>query len=177
MGKWIKENFLAFPNPLVNRILRDDLTMVEYKVLLLCVRWSIGYGKEICTPSLTALSNTTGHARKYLSRVLKSLVKKGYLTLVNAADVMDEREGGHVLSLSAAGLRDYTRIGESDPIMWRDIFRANRTYFLNILGFYEKRLGIMKECIKERDWARLEAELSRAKEVRRRMFKEEEEDL
>jgi hypothetical protein len=76
------QNFLAIPNPIVDRVLRDNLSGSELKALLLCIRWTIGYKKETCTPSLTALSNKTGHARKFLSKVLKNLVDKHYIQLV-----------------------------------------------------------------------------------------------
>ena len=80
-----KDGFLKLPNVLMDRILKSDLTGVELKVLLLCLRWTVGYRKEICTPTLTALERETGHARKFVSRVLRSLVDKRFLQLVKAS--------------------------------------------------------------------------------------------
>lgn len=77
-----KRGFLKLPNTLLDRILRSNLTGVELKVLLLCVKWTIGYRKPACKASLTALSRCTGHARKFLSNVLKRLVADGFLQVV-----------------------------------------------------------------------------------------------
>jgi len=77
--------FLRLPNSLLDEILRSDLSATQLKVLLLCLRWTIGYRKETCKPSLTALSNCTGHSRQFLSRVIKKLVDKNFLRLVTPA--------------------------------------------------------------------------------------------
>ncbi len=78
----IPGGFLAVPNVLVDRFLKSDLSAVGLKVLLLCLRWTIGYDKETCSPTLTALERATGHKRKFLSKVLQNLVATRFLQLV-----------------------------------------------------------------------------------------------
>ena len=42
-----------------------------------------------------------------------------------------------IIKYSAGGLRDFTRIASSDPIMWRDIFLDNSVNIINILDVIE----------------------------------------
>jgi prephenate dehydrogenase len=55
--------------------------------------------------------------------------------LVHAVGTADV-EGENVLSFTAGGFRDFTRIASSDPVMWRDIALMNREALLaSIDGF------------------------------------------
>jgi hypothetical protein len=107
----IEGGFLALPNTLVDRILKSDIS-VEVKVLLLCVRWTIGYGKEICTPSLTDLERETGHKRKFISRVVKNLVAKGFLEQVAPAGWREKAKYRVPLKWDSP-----TIVGQSEPCL------------------------------------------------------------
>ena len=53
------------------------------------------------------------------------------------------------LQYSAGGLRDFTRIAASDPIMWRDIFIDNSENILKVLDSFSKNLDEMKKAIQK----------------------------
>lgn len=77
-----KRGFLKLPNPILERILQSNLSGVELKVLLVCLRWTVGYRKATCTASLSDLARATGHARKFMSNVRNKLVDAGFLQIV-----------------------------------------------------------------------------------------------
>ncbi|MDA0997688.1 MAG: prephenate dehydrogenase/arogenate dehydrogenase family protein, partial [Proteobacteria bacterium] len=47
-------------------------------------------------------------------------------TIVGTATELGEDLQKEIIQFSASGFRDFTRIAASDPVMWRDIFLANR---------------------------------------------------
>ncbi len=79
---------------------------------------------------------------------------------------LDAGNGGGVLNNAAAGLRDFTRIAASDPVMWRDICLANREALLVALQNYQNELKDIAAAIAANDGAALEAIFTRAKRAR-----------
>ena len=76
-------------------------------------------------------------------------------------------EGGEeVVRFSAGGLRDFTRIAASDPVMWRDILIRNRSEVLESIAMFRKALQRLEDLIRAQDEPRLMEEFQRAKEVR-----------
>lgn len=81
--------------------------------------------------------------------------------------ILDVADGGEeLLSFSAGGLRDFTRIAASHPMMWRDILIRNRGEVLGSIARFRKVLEQIEEMIRTEDTARLIQEFQRAKEVR-----------
>jgi prephenate dehydrogenase len=78
--------------------------------------------------------------------------------------------GEELLRFSGGGLRDFTRIAASHPIMWRDILIRNRGEVLESIARFRKALGRIEEMIKTQDAARLVQEFQRAKEVRKQLW-------
>jgi len=76
-------------------------------------------------------------------------------SLVNAVDGYD-RFGGDLLSFSAGGFRDFTRIASSDPVMWRDIALTNREAILETMDFFTGYLEKLRDLIEAEDAAGLE---------------------
>tara|TARA_B110001452_G_scaffold179615_1_gene150759 strand:+ start:1212 stop:2117 length:906 start_codon:yes stop_codon:yes gene_type:complete len=76
-----------------------------------------------------------------------------------------------VIQYSAGGLRDFTRIAASDPIMWRDIFIDNSENILNVLEDFSTNLEEMKKAIKEKNGNKLIKLFSATKEVRKDIIK------
>jgi prephenate dehydrogenase len=88
--------------------------------------------------------------------------------LVNT--VLDTRvQGQEVLSYSAGGFRDFTRIAASSPEMWRDICLLNRDSILSVIGEYEKTLSRLKDLVRQSDGKSLEKEFERAKQAREKL--------
>ncbi|HSB68131.1 MAG TPA: prephenate dehydrogenase/arogenate dehydrogenase family protein [Candidatus Methylomirabilis sp.] len=80
--------------------------------------------------------------------------------------VLGMEDGGERLRFSAGGLRDFTRVAGSDPIMWRDIFLMNRDPLLRVLHEYQAALAQLEHAIRTGDGEGLVARLSRARVAR-----------
>jgi prephenate dehydrogenase len=96
---------------------------------------------------------------------LPHLVAYALMDAVLATD-----RGGERIRFSAGGLRDYTRVAGSDPIMWRDIFLMNRAPLLEVLAGYQAALERFAHAIRDNDVAALEAQLRRARAAREELF-------
>lgn len=88
--------------------------------------------------------------------------------LVNTLLDLEKEEEG-VISYSAGGFRDFTRIAASHPEMWRDICLMNRENIIRMLERYEKSVERLKSLIMKGDADSLFAEFDRAKKVREKL--------
>jgi prephenate dehydrogenase len=52
-----------------------------------------------------------------------------------------------IFDYAAGGLRDFSRIASSDPVMWRDIYQANSGPVLTILDRYMQELLELRSMI------------------------------
>jgi len=84
--------------------------------------------------------------------------------LVNNLAKRDNRE--LLFSFAASGFRDFTRIAESSPEVWRDISLANRDALLCEFKQYSAELNLLSQALENSDAAKLEEIFSRAREVR-----------
>ena len=57
----------------------------------------------------------------------------------------------NIFRYAAGGLRDFTRIAESDPVMWRDICLSNRDAILAAMDRYRDELDRLQQAIRESD--------------------------
>lgn len=73
-----------------------------------------------------------------------------------------------LFELAAGGFRDFTRIAESSPVMWRDICLANRDALLAELAAYRAELERVMALIERGDGASIEALFDRARAARQR---------
>lgn len=85
-------------------------------------------------------------------------------TLVDSVGEPDRAQ--QVFDYAAGGFADFSRIASSDPLMWRDIFLANRDATVDVLDVYIKSLEQMKQRLLRGDGQGLESEFRRAKRVR-----------
>lgn len=80
--------------------------------------------------------------------------------------VLATERGRERIRFSAGGLRDFTRVAGSDPVMWRDIFLMNREPVLTVLAGYQQALERLADAIRDGDGAAIEARLQRARAAR-----------
>lgn len=78
----------------------------------------------------------------------------------------------NIFRYAAGGFRDFTRIASSDPIMWHDIMRANKTSVLHALDLFIDNLTRLRSGIEHEDSEYLLSVFSRAKRSRDDAWKE-----
>jgi len=92
-------------------------------------------------------------------------------SIVKTAINDDDKFKNDVIQYSAGGLRDFTRIAASDPLMWRDIFIDNSENILKVLNDYSKNLDDIKNAIKNKDGEKLIKIFSSTKKVRKEIIR------
>lgn len=85
--------------------------------------------------------------------------------LVHAVGTADV-EGENVLSYTAGGFRDFTRIASSDPAMWRDIALMNREALLQSIDGFSASMAELRRRIEAGDGAGLSSFFTTAKQFR-----------
>jgi prephenate dehydrogenase len=86
-----------------------------------------------------------GHHDRIFAEIshLPHVVAYALVHAVGTADV----EGENVLSYTAGGFRDFTRIASSDPSMWRDISLMNREALLASIDGFSASLAELRKRI------------------------------
>jgi cyclohexadieny/prephenate dehydrogenase len=87
--------------------------------------------------------------------------------IVGTAADLEQVTRGEVIKYSAGGFRDFTRIAASDPIMWRDVFLANKDAVLEILGRFTEDLQALSRAIRWGEGDKLHELFTRTREIRR----------
>jgi cyclohexadieny/prephenate dehydrogenase len=87
--------------------------------------------------------------------------------IVGTAADLEEVTRGEVIKYSAGGFRDFTRIAASDPVMWRDVFLANKDAVLEILGRFTEDLQALSRAIRWGEGDKLEELFTRTRSIRR----------
>ncbi|WP_251979003.1 bifunctional prephenate dehydrogenase/3-phosphoshikimate 1-carboxyvinyltransferase [Salinicola avicenniae] len=85
-------------------------------------------------------------------------------SLVDTLARQDERL--EIFRYAAGGFRDFTRIAGSDPVMWRDIFTANRGALLAALDEFEAGLGRLRAAVEQGDGDAMLGTFDRASHAR-----------
>ena len=82
-----------------------------------------------------------------------------------------EKVKNDIVRYSAGGLRDFTRIAASDPVMWKDIFIDNSDLIITAIDNFAKNLAEFKNAIKEKDSKKLLYIFEKSKEFREAIIK------
>ncbi|MEP3889440.1 MAG: prephenate/arogenate dehydrogenase family protein [Hellea sp.] len=90
-------------------------------------------------------------------------------TLVGTAVDMETVTNNEVVKFSAGGFRDFTRIASSDPVMWRDVFLANREATLEVVDRFIEDLSALKRAIRWEDGDALLEHFAKTRDIRRRI--------
>lgn len=75
-------------------------------------------------------------------------------------------ENLEIFRYAAGGFRDFTRIAGSDPVMWHDIFLANREAVLRILDVFRDDLDALRAAVDSGDGHQLLGVFTRARVAR-----------
>ena len=91
--------------------------------------------------------------------------------IVNTSlNIQDEKEST-IVKYSAGGLRDFTRIAASNPIMWRDVFIQNKKNTSKMIDKFIENLEDLKKAIESEDGKKLEQIFTKTKKIRKDIIK------
>ena len=90
--------------------------------------------------------------------------------IVNTSIDIQDAKGKSIVKYSAGGLRDFTRIAASNPIMWRDIFIQNKKNTSNMINKFIKNLEDLKTAIENEDEKKIEKIFIKTKKIRKEII-------
>lgn len=97
-------------------------------------------------------------------------------TIVGTASDLEDVTRSEVIKYSAGGFRDFTRIAESDPTMWRDVFLENKGAVLEMLGRFTEDLTALQRAIRSGDGDTLFDLFARTRTIRRSIIEQGQDD-
>jgi len=86
--------------------------------------------------------------------------------IVNTSLDLQDNKKLDIIKYSAGGLRDFTRIAASNPIMWRDVFIHNKNNTSKIINKFIENLEDLKSAIENEDGKKLEELFTKTKKIR-----------
>ena len=87
--------------------------------------------------------------------------------IVNTSLNIQDEKKSVIVKYSAGGLRDFTRIAASNPIMWRDIFIQNKKNTSKMIDKFIEGLEDLKKAIENEDGKKLEEIFTKTKKIRK----------
>ncbi len=87
--------------------------------------------------------------------------------IVNTSLNIQDEKKSTIVKYSAGGLRDFTRIAASNPIMWRDVFIQNKKNTSKMIDQFIKNLEDLKKAIENEDGKKLEQIFTKTKKIRK----------
>ena len=93
--------------------------------------------------------------------------------IVNTALKIKKKKDRNIVKYSAGGLRDFTRIAASNPIMWRDIFIQNRENTSKMIDEFIANLNDLKKAIKSKNEKKLEKIFTKTRKIRQDIVQEQ----
>jgi cyclohexadieny/prephenate dehydrogenase len=88
-------------------------------------------------------------------------------TVINVEDKLQQE----VIQYSAGGLRDFTRIAASNPLMWRDIFLDNNVNISKGIDNFIEKLQELKKALNDKNGDKLYQIFNSTKELRKEIVK------
>lgn len=77
------------------------------------------------------------------------------LSFALANTVLSQEEPENILALIGGGFKSMSRLSNSSPITWRDIFKHNKENLLDSIEVFQKHLSEVQDCITKEDWESL----------------------
>ena len=90
--------------------------------------------------------------------------------IVNTALKIKKKKDRNIIKYSAGGLRDFTRIAASNPIMWRDVFIQNSDNTSKMIDKFIENLKDLKKAIKNKNQKKLEKIFTKTKKIRKEII-------
>ena len=81
-----------------------------------------------------------------------------------------KKKSNDIIKYSAGGLRDFTRIAASNPVMWRDIFIQNRKNTTKMIDQFIVNLKDLRKAIKNKNEEKLEKIFVKTKKIRKEII-------
>ncbi|MEX6502145.1 bifunctional prephenate dehydrogenase/3-phosphoshikimate 1-carboxyvinyltransferase [Pseudomonas zhanjiangensis] len=105
-------------------------------------------------------------------QVLAATSHLPHLLAFGLVDSLAKRsENLEIFRYAAGGFRDFTRIAGSDPVMWHDIFLANREAVLHNLDLFRDDLDALRDAVDAGDGHQLLGVFTRARVAREHFSK------
>ena len=109
---------------------------------------------------------------RHHDEVLAATSHLPHLLAFGLVDSLAKRhENLEIFRYAAGGFRDFTRIAGSDPVMWHDIFLANREAVLHTLDDFRSDLDALRAAVDEGDGHKLLGVFTRARAAREHFSK------
>jgi cyclohexadieny/prephenate dehydrogenase len=143
-------------------IISPPKNSAEQPVKKLKALWeAIGSKVKIMTPEehdeILSLTSHLPHAIAY------NIVR----TVMGVEDKLKQE----IIQYSAGGLRDFTRIAASNPLMWRDIFLDNSENVSKGIDTFIEKLNELKKAVNNKNGDKLYQIFNSTKEVRKEIIK------
>ena len=143
-------------------IISPPKNCAEQPIKILKTLWEkIGSKVKIMTPEehdeILSLTSHLPHAIAY------NIVR----TVMSVEDKLKQE----VIQYSAGGLRDFTRIAASNPLMWRDIFLDNSANLSKGIDNFIEKLNELKKAINDKNGDKLYQIFNSTKEIRKEIIK------
>ena len=90
--------------------------------------------------------------------------------IVNTSLNIQDEKKSTIVKYSAGGLRDFTRIAASNPIMWRDVFIQNKKNTSKVIDKFIENLEDLKKAIENEDGKKLEEIFTKTKKIRKEIL-------
>ena len=91
--------------------------------------------------------------------------------IVRTVTGVEDKLKQEVIQYSAGGLRDFTRIAASNPLMWRDIFLDNSENVSKGIDSFIEKLNELKKAVNDKNGDKLYQIFNSTKEVRKEIIK------
>ena len=93
--------------------------------------------------------------------------------IVDTTLKIKKKKNRNIVKYSAGGLRDFTRIAASNPIMWRDIFVQNNENTSKMIDKFIKNLIDLKKALKSKNEKKLEKIFKNTKKIRKEIIQKD----
>jgi len=142
-------------------ILTPSKKVIKKDIKLLETFWK-SLGSKVC------IINARQH--DYMLSITSHLPHLIAYNIVNTTLKIKKKKYSDIVKYSAGGLRDFTRIAASNPIMWRDIFIQNGENTSNMIDQFIKNLLNLKIAIKKKDGKTLGKIFSKTRKIRKEII-------